>query len=212
MLRGPRLLGRRYGEEDRDLLGRLADADRAGAAAAGTPGTPPARRADQPSRSRRAQLARGIPHRLSARGHPGLARSLLPRRRGHAHHRDRHAHADRLRRQLLRVHQGARRADGAAAPDEARPGRRDRADAGVHQPLPLPGDQGVAGAEPDQDDGQDRPHRDPAGAQARALPFSADAEERADGDGAEARAQGLRRDAGLRRRQPAHRARATASR
>ena len=50
----------------------------------------------------------------------------------------------------------ARRADGAAPPAEARPGRRDRAHAGVHQPLPLPGDQGVAGPEPDQDARQDR--------------------------------------------------------
>ena len=46
-----------------------------------------ARRADQPPRSRRAQLARGIPRRLSARRDPRLARSLLPRRRRHAHRR-----------------------------------------------------------------------------------------------------------------------------
>ena len=90
---------------------------------------------------------------------------------------------------------------------EARPGRRDRADAGVHQPLPLPGDQGGAGAEPDQDARQDRPHRDPARAQARPLHISRRREERADGARAEARPQGVRRDARVRRRQPAHRAR-----
>ena len=48
-----------------------------------------ARRADQPPRSRGAQLARGVPRRLSALGHPRLARSLLPRRRRHPHRRSR---------------------------------------------------------------------------------------------------------------------------
>ena len=59
-----------------------------------------ARRADQPPRSRGAQLARGVPARLPARGHPRLARPLLPRRGRHAHRRGLPAHADRLRRQL----------------------------------------------------------------------------------------------------------------
>ncbi len=57
-----------------------------------------ARRADQPPRSRRAQLARGVPLRLPARRHPRVARPLLPRRGRHAHHRDRAAQAHRLRR------------------------------------------------------------------------------------------------------------------
>ena len=87
----------------------------------------------------------------------------------------------------------ARRAHGAAAPAEARPGRRDRADAGVHQPLPLPGDQGVAGAEPDQDARQDRPIEIPPERKRVRFHFPRVPEERADGARAEARAQGLRR-------------------
>ena len=46
---------------------------------------------------------------LPARRHPRLARPLLPRRRRHAHHRDRPAHADRLRRQLQRLPQASAR-------------------------------------------------------------------------------------------------------
>ena len=41
--------------------------------------------------------------RLSARRHPRLARSLLPRRGRHAHHRHRPAHAHRLSGQLQRA-------------------------------------------------------------------------------------------------------------
>ena len=47
----------------RDVLRRLADAHRAGQAAARPPESAAARRADQPPRSRRAQLARGVPRR-----------------------------------------------------------------------------------------------------------------------------------------------------
>ena len=75
----------------------------------------------------------------------------------------------------------ARRAHGTAAPDEARSGRRDRADAGVHQPLPVSGDEGGAGAEPDQDAREDRPDRDPAGAETGPLLVSRQREERPDG-------------------------------
>ena len=176
-----RLLARGFRQADRDVLRRLADAHRAGQAAARPAEPAAARRADQPPRPRRAQLARGVPDRLPARGHPRLARPLLPRRGRHAHHRDRPAHAHRLRRQLLRVHRRARRADGAAAPAEARPGRRDRAHAGVHQPVPLPGHQGVAGAEPHQDARQGRAHRDAARAQEDPLQVPRVREERPDG-------------------------------
>ena len=136
------------------------------------PGSAAARRADQPPRSRGAQLARGIPLRLSARGDSRLARSLLPRRGRDPHHRDRPAQADRLRRQLQRLSRRARGAHGAAAPAEARSGRRARADAGVHQPVPVPGDESRAGPEPHQDAGQDRPDRDSARTQARPLHVS----------------------------------------
>ena len=71
----------------RDLLGRLADAHRAGEAAAGPAEPAAARRAHQPPRPRRPQLARGVPGRLPLRRHPGLARPLLPGRGGDPHHR-----------------------------------------------------------------------------------------------------------------------------
>ena len=74
-------------------------------------GSAAARRADQPSRSRRAQLARGIPRRLSALGDPGLARSLLPRRGRHAHRRPDAAQDHRVPHQLHEVSRAARRGD-----------------------------------------------------------------------------------------------------
>ena len=58
--RGPRLLASRLRQAGRDVLGRLADAHRAGQAAARPADAAAARRADEPSRSRRAQLARGV--------------------------------------------------------------------------------------------------------------------------------------------------------
>ena len=106
---------------------------------------------------------------LSARRHPRLARPLLPRRGRHAHRRDLAPHDHRLRRHLLAVPRRARRAARAAAQGEARAGRRDRAHARVHRSVPLPGDEGRAGAEPDQDARQDRADRSAARAQARAL-------------------------------------------
>ncbi len=170
-----------HGEADRHVLGRLADAHRARQAPARPAGPAAPRRADEPSRPRGPQLARGISLRLPPRRHPRLARSLLPRRRRHAHHRHRPAHADRLPRELQQLPRRARRAHGAAAAAEARPGRRGRAHEGLHRSLPLPGDQGGAGPEPDQDDGQDRPHRDSARAQARPLHVSRVREERPHG-------------------------------
>ncbi len=86
---GPRLQDDRLRAADRDVLRRLADAHRAGEAAARRAEPAAARRADQPPRSRGAQLARGVPQRLPARGDPRLARPLLPRRRRHAHRRSR---------------------------------------------------------------------------------------------------------------------------
>jgi hypothetical protein len=55
-----------------------AVADAAGAAvAAGMPHAAAAGRADEPSRSRGAQLARGVSQRLSQRRHPGVTRSTF---------------------------------------------------------------------------------------------------------------------------------------
>ena len=52
---------------------------------------------------------------------------------------------------LLALSRRARNATRAAAQGQARAGRRDRADAGLHRPVPLSGDEGRSGAEPDQD-------------------------------------------------------------
>ena len=131
-----------------------------------------ARRADQPSRSRGAQLARGVSRRLSALGDPRLARSLLSRRRRHAHRRSVAAHDHRLPLQLFAVSRAARGAHDAAARGEEAAGRGDRARAGVHRSLPLQGDEGGAGAEPHQDAREGRAHRGPARAQAHSLSVS----------------------------------------
>ena len=82
------------------------------------------------------------------------------------------------------------------------------AGAGVHRPVPLPGDQGRAGAEPDQDAREGRAHRGAARAQAHPLPVPGGGEERPD----RARARRTSRKAygaegGVRRRHAAHRAR-----
>ena len=103
------------------------------------------------------------------------------------------AHDHRLRRHLLRVPRRARRAARAAAQGQARTGRRNRADARVHRSVPLPGHQGRAGAEPHQDDRQDRADRSAARAQARALHVSRPARRAAGWCSNSRRPQGLRR-------------------
>ena len=55
-----------------------------------------------------------------------------------------------------RLPRRARRAHRGAAQGEARAGRRSRARQDVHRSVPLPGDEGGAGAEPDQDARQGR--------------------------------------------------------
>ena len=65
VLRGLGFAEARPRQADRDVLRRMADAHRAGAAAARTTRPAAARRADQPSRPRRAQLARGVPRRTT---------------------------------------------------------------------------------------------------------------------------------------------------
>ena len=70
-----------------DVLRRLADAHRAGQAAARAAQPAAARRAHEPPRPGRAQLARGVSGGVSLRRHPRLARPLLPGRGGHPHHR-----------------------------------------------------------------------------------------------------------------------------
>ena len=59
-----------------------------------------------------------------------------------------------------------------AAQGQARAGRGGRARQDVHRPLPLPGDEGVAGAEPHQDAREGRADRGAARAQADPLHIS----------------------------------------
>ena len=68
-----------------------------------------------------------------------------------------------LHRQLREVPGAKSRTAGAARSGLPESARAHRAARGVHQPLPLSGDQGEAGPEPDQRAGEDRAHRDPAG-------------------------------------------------
>ena len=159
------------------------------------------------STSRHGTGSRNI-SRLPLRGDPGLARSLLPRRGRHPHHRSEPADADRLRRQLQPVRRAARRDARAASSGEARTGRRSGAHQDVHRPLPLPGDEGGAGPEPDQAAREGRADRGSSGAQARStssFPPAPRAAERC--SRLHARAQGLRRSGGVPRCEPAHRAR-----
>ena len=81
----------------------------------------------------------------------------------------------------------------------------------VHRPLPLPGDQGVAGPEPDQGAREDRPDRRPAGTRDDPFHLPGLRKERPHGARAEARAQGLRRSRRLRRSRTSTSNAATAS-
>ena len=87
----------------------------------------------------------------------------------------------------------AHRAHGAPARVAPTPERGDRADRGLHRALPLPGDEGQAGAEPDQAARQARAHRAPAGAQEDPLPVPRGEAARARRARAQGRAQGVRR-------------------
>ena len=63
---------------NRRVLGRLADAHRAGETASGTAEYPAAGRADEPPGPGSAQLAGGVPDRLSVRVRADLARPVFP--------------------------------------------------------------------------------------------------------------------------------------
>ena len=86
----------------------------------------------------------------------------------------------------------------SAAQGQARAGRGGRARQDVHRSVPLPGDQGVAGAEPHQDAREGRADRGAARAQDDPLRLPDVRQERPHGARAEARAQGLRRPDGVR--------------
>ena len=133
---------------------------------------------------------------LSARGDPGLARPLLPRRGRDPHHRAVAAHAHRLPRQLPRLP----RRSATSALERLREAKREQDEEiarvqDVHRSLPLPGDQGRAGAEPHQDAREGRAaSRCRPSASASTSTFPPCAKSGRIVLELEARAQGVRRD------------------
>ena len=98
----------------RHLLGRLADAGRAGLAAVLGAGPAAARRAVEPSRPRGGAVARGLPQILSRHDPAGQPRARLPQQCRRPHPPPRSRQADALSGRLRRVRAPARRAPGAA--------------------------------------------------------------------------------------------------
>ena len=123
----PRLQPGATSSSSRPPVGRLADAPRAGqAAAAARPDLllldEPTNHLDLEARNWLEDYLARYPHA----GHPRLARPLLPRRRRRPHRRPVAAHDHRLPLQLLEVPGAARRAAGAAARGQEAAGRGDR--------------------------------------------------------------------------------------
>ena len=130
---------------------------------------------------------------LSERVRAGVARPLLPRR---------HRPQDRgiveqgpafLYRRLHAIRAAEERAPRAASGGLREPAGPDPAARIVHQSLPVPGDQGQAGAEPHQGAGADRADRDSAGREDDPFQLPAAEAERPDRGGIQGRRQELRR-------------------
>ncbi len=85
--------------------------------------------------------------------------------------------------------------------------RADRAVGSLHQPVSLSGDQGQAGAEPDQRTGEDGAHRAAGGRKDHSLFISAAEAQRSAGGGVFGCGEGLWREGSLPRRAVHHRAR-----
>ena len=134
---------------------RLADAPQSGAGADVPLRPAAARRADQPPRSRRRAVARGLARALSGHAAADHPRPRFSRRDGRCDRAFRGPPAARLSRQLRAVRGAARRTARAAANDLRQAAKADRAPAIVRRPLSRQGDQGQAGAEPPEDAGKD---------------------------------------------------------
>ncbi len=197
----------RLAAADRGVQRRLADAHFAGQTAAGKAEHAAARRAHQPPRSGDAQLAGRLSEQLSVRLRSHLARPLLPRRDGEEDRGDMEQGRALLQRKLRQV--SARQAAAArfAGRRLSQSARAHRAVGGVHQPLPLPGDQGQAGAEPHQGAGEDRAHRSARGREDDSLHLSAAQAQRAHRGRVQKRQQELWRKARAAQREFHHRAR-----
>ena len=157
----------------RGVLGWLADARRAGAGARPSSRSPAARRAHQPPRRRRADVADRPSPGLQGHGDDRLARDRLPGCDGAADHRPARRRGALVPRQPQRLPPPAGRAAGAAARDRRPPAARDRPADAVHRSLPQHGHQGQAGAEPDQGARQDRAGDRAQRRAGRALPHPA---------------------------------------
>ena len=198
---------RRLAAADRGVQRRLADAHLAGQAAAGKAQHAAARRAHQPPRSGDAQLAGRLSEQLSVRLRSDLARPLLPRRDGEEDRRDMEQGRALLQRKLRQVSARQRAAPRFAGRRLPQSARAHRAAGGVHQPLPLPGDQGQAGAEPHQGAGEDRAHRGARGREDHPLHLSPAQAQRPHRGRVQKRQQELRRKARAARCELHHRAR-----
>ena len=184
---GPRLHAGRPAAADRGVLRRLADAHRAGQAAAGPPQPAAPRRAHQPPRPARAQLARGV-HVTSTRARscssPTTATSSTPP--SSASPRSACARSPTTTATTRSTWSSTRRAWRTCARRTA--GRRKRSRSRTPSSTSsATGHQGAPGAEPHQDAGQGRRHRDPARAQEDPLQVPRRAQARARGGRAEGR-------------------------
>jgi hypothetical protein len=160
------------GSAHRRVLRRLADAHRAGQAAARRAQPAAARRAHQPPRSRSAQLAGGY-----LESYPN-AFVLISHDR---YFLDVTVSQDRRNLEQARLvstpaatrNTSSRRPSAARSSSRLRQSARPhRAARSLHQPLPRPGHQGETGAEPHQGTGKDRAHRNPARREDHPLPLS----------------------------------------
>ncbi len=156
---GARVRAGGRGEPRRLLLGGLAHAAEP-RARPHVPLRPPApRRADEPPRPRRRDVARGLAQGVPRRAAPHHPRPRVPRfRRGDDRAR-RRAEAHVVRGKLFRLRAPAGRAARAAAVGLREPAAHHGAPAGVHRPLPGEGHQGPPGAEPHQGAGEARGDR-----------------------------------------------------
>ena len=177
----PRVFAARLEAPHGGILRRLADAHRAGQAAARKTQPAAARRAHQPPRPGSAQLAGRVPGRLSARLRAGLARPLFSGRDGAQNRRAVEQGSAFLHRRLLALRRAEDRAPRPTPGRLQQPAGPHPAARSVHQPLPLPGHQGEAGAKPHQGTGADGADRDSAGREVHPLPLSAAQAERPGG-------------------------------
>ena len=156
---GPELQPGDDGRRRRRAVGRLEDARGAGPHPADAARRHAARRAEQPSRPRKPDLAGAVPQGLRGRAADDLARPRVHEPHRHQGRRDRRRRADHLFGQL-RVLRAAARAEREAAAGAVRaPAGDARQGDQVHRALQGARLARRAGAEPGEEAGQDRTRR-----------------------------------------------------